>query len=142
MPAQNILDFVLELASFFIVRKFHPYALGPVACSAGGRDPGNFARHGVAHGVVWQGHEDINIVAELVLFVRRDKNAAIRKLRDVGRVQRGFFFDGQLNHARPGHFGCTVVAQGGAARHGGHQRHGRGRHGGGGDLGAHGVHYA
>jgi hypothetical protein len=102
-PSQGVprISSILSLSwrDFSSLGKLDAHALGAVAGRLGRGDPGHLAGHRVALRVVGQRQQHVDVVAQLVLARGGDEDAALGKQRDVGRVQRRLFLDGQLDDA-------------------------------------------
>ena len=105
----------LQRARLLVGREADADALRAVARGVGRRDPGDLAGHRVALRVVGQRQQHVDVVAELVVARRRDEDAAFGEQRDVGRVERALFLDGQLDDARPRRRAGAAGGRGGAA---------------------------
>ena len=104
MGAQDFFYLELEQSRLFVIRKTHADALGAIACRAGRRDPRDLSGNRITLRVIRQGHQHINICAQLVFTGCRDEHAAVFKQRNISCVKRRFFLDRQLHDAGSG--GC------------------------------------
>ena len=75
----------------------------PVALGAPGCDPDDPARNGDLVGLLHQGQEHEDLIAEMIVLVGRDEQATVLHERHVGRIERRLVLDGQGEDSLP----CT-----------------------------------
>jgi hypothetical protein len=97
---QDLFNSELQGARLLVFGKLDSNALGPIVGSLGRCYPGYFAGDWVTLRVIGQRQQHIHIVTQSVFPGCRNKDAAFREQRDIGRIQGRFLLDGQLDNTR------------------------------------------
>src|SRR4051794_22174964 len=98
--AENSFDRRTGRGAALVLREMYAYSLGAVALHALGCDPDHLALHRDAIGLVHEGQQHENFLAELILSRRRYKDTSSAQERHVRGVQGGALANVERQHTR------------------------------------------